>query len=794
MAYSRVTVGVGGPSLSSSASGVFIQHDGGQTPATVSSMSEKGYAGLRPASGDMNQILNSTGNSSGPSVGASSFVTDANSALSGGSQLQRSPSFNNESYMRLPSSPISFSSNISGSSVMDGCSNVQQSPLQEQVQKQGLSTATSQLMQQEPSNLMNARKKPRLDIRHEDALQQQLIQQLLQRHEPVQPQDQLNLHQQAISQQQRLVYRQPQQIMHSISQMQRAPVTLQQQQQLQHQQQPTYPPANAAKQSLDNKICYRRLMQYLYHRRHRPSDNSVLYWKEFVAEYFAIQAKKRWCLSLYDNVGSHALGVFPQLAVNAWQCNICGSKSVKGFEATFEVLPRLFQIKFDHGVFDENLFLDMPHERQLSSGIVILEFKKAVQESIYEHLRIVQEGQLQIIFTPELKILFWEFCARQHEEFLPRRQLALQVDQLLQVAQRYQAAVAESSSTEVSYQYLQSSCNLFAAVGHQLARDLDLKSLNNLGFSKRYVRCLQISEVVNSMKDLIDFSQDQKIGPLESLKNYPRQVKQKWESEQVMSAHSLPGDHRSMNKVMGNHPGLNSCLINNLAASQVVNSSQQSVHALNNHQNFLKSSLNLKQNVRQQEAFLSNTSGSKHADYVQFQGSATSIPTKTSINNLSGQHQVPLPLDGCLSRQTNLQTLQVNQQLQQSVLQQMLQEMIDDKGASQQSLVASDVNANPTAEDIIGGGISGTSVRIDSGSTGNTLDLQNICRNLPNDGTLTVPSRNNSFKSSTAANNPTSSGSNLIASLEMLGSMDLPEIDHIAQELMPNGMFDEESW
>ncbi|CAL9079079.1 unnamed protein product [Musa textilis] len=776
MAYSRVTVGVGGPSFSSSASGVFIQYDGDQTPATVSSMSEEGYAGLRPASGDMNQILNSTGDSSGSSVGASSFVTDANSALSSGSQLQRSPSFNNELYMRLPSSPISFSSNISGSSVMDGYSNVQQSPLQEQVQKQGLSTATSQPLQQEPSNLMNARKKPRLDIRHEDALQQQLIHQLLQRHEPVQPQGQLNLHQQAISQQQRLVHRQPQQIMHSFSQIQGAPITLQ------HHQQPTYPPANAAKQSLDNKICYRRLLQYLYHRRHRPPDNSVLYWKEFVAEYFAIQAKKRWCLSLYDNMGSHALGIFPQLAVNAWQCNICGSKSVKGFEATFEVLPRLFQIKFDHGVFDENLFLDMPHERQLSSGIVILEFKKAVQESIYEHLRIVQEGQLQIIFTPELKILFWEFCARQHEEFLPRRLLALQVDQLLQVAQRYQAAVVESSRTGVSYQYLQSSCNLFAAVGHQLARDLDLKSLNNLGFSKRYVRCLQISEVVNSMKDLIDFSQDQKIGPLESLKNYPGQVKQKWESQQLMSAHSLPGDHNSLNKVMGNHPGLNSCSINNLAASQVVNSSQQSVHALNNHQNFLKNSLNLKQNVLQQEAFLSNTGGSKHADYVQFQGSATSIPTKTSINNFSGQRQLPLPVDGCLSRQTNLQTLQVNQQLQQSVLQQMLQEMIDNKGASQQSLVASDVNTNPTAEDIIGGGISGTSVSIDSGSIGNTVELQNMCRHLLNDGTLTVPSRSNSFKSSTTANNPTISGSNLIASLDMLGNMDLPEIDHIAQE------------
>ncbi|RRT75024.1 hypothetical protein B296_00022121 [Ensete ventricosum] len=155
MAYSRVTVGVGDPSLSSSASGVFIQYDGGQTPATARSMSEKGNAGLRPASGDMNQILNSTGNSSDPSVGACSFVTDANSALSGGSQLQRSPSFNNESYMRLPSSPMSFSSNVS--------------------------------------------------------------------------------------------------------------------------------------------------------------------------------AKKRWCLSLYDNMGSHAPGVLPQLAMNDWQCNICGTKSVKGF-------------------------------------------------------------------------------------------------------------------------------------------------------------------------------------------------------------------------------------------------------------------------------------------------------------------------------------------------------------------------------------------------------------------------------------------------------------------------------
>ncbi|RWW67460.1 hypothetical protein BHE74_00025091 [Ensete ventricosum] len=112
---------------------VFFYHsDGGQNRAPVIPMSGNDRSGLRLASGEMNQILNSVGNSSGPSVGASSLVTDANSGLSGGPQLQKSTSFNNESYMGLPASPISFSSNFSGSSVMDGCSIVQQSSLQEQ--------------------------------------------------------------------------------------------------------------------------------------------------------------------------------------------------------------------------------------------------------------------------------------------------------------------------------------------------------------------------------------------------------------------------------------------------------------------------------------------------------------------------------------------------------------------------------------------------------------------------------------------------------------------------------------
>lgn len=73
-------------------------------------------------------------------------------------------------------------------------------------------------------------------------------------------------------------------------------------------------------------------------------------------------------------------------------------------EATFEVLPRLNEIKFGSGVIDELLFLDLPRECRFPSGVMILEYGKAVQESVYEQLRVVREGQLRIVFSHELKV------------------------------------------------------------------------------------------------------------------------------------------------------------------------------------------------------------------------------------------------------------------------------------------------------------------------------------------------------------------------------------------------------
>ncbi|OIT01364.1 PREDICTED: transcriptional corepressor SEUSS-like [Nicotiana attenuata] len=265
-------------------------------------------------------------------------------------------------------------------------------------------------------------------------------------------------------------------------------------------------------------MCARRLTHYLYQQQHRPEDNNIEFWRKFVAEYFAPNAKKKWCVSMYGS-GRQTTGVFPQ---DVWHCEICNRKPGRGFEATAEVLPRLFKIKYESGTLEELLYIDMPREYQNSSGQIVLDYAKAIQESVFEQLRVVRDGQLRIVFSqPDLKIISWEFCARRHEELIPRRLLIPQVSQLGAAAQKYQAATQNGSST-ASVSELQNNCNMFVASARQLAKALEVPLVNDLGYTKRYVRCLQISEVVNSMKDLIDYSRETRTGPMESLAKFPR--------------------------------------------------------------------------------------------------------------------------------------------------------------------------------------------------------------------------------------------------------------------------------
>ncbi|XP_059280173.1 transcriptional corepressor SEUSS-like [Lycium ferocissimum] len=316
-------------------------------------------------------------------------------------------------------------------------------------------------------------------------------------------------HQQRLMQLQQQQQQQQQQLLKGLPQ-QRNPL----QQQFQTQNHAIRSPVKPA---YEPGMCARRLTHYLYQQQHRPEDNNIEFWRKFVVEYFAPSAKKKWCVSMYGS-GRQTTGVFPQ---DVWHCEICNRKPGRGFEATAEVLPRLFKIKYESGTLEELLYVDMPREYQNSSGQIVLDYAKAIQESVFEQLRVVRDGQLRIVFSqPDLKIVSWEFCARRHEELIPRRLLIPQVSQLGAAAQKYQATTQNGTTASVSE--LQNNCNMFVASARQLAKALEVPLVNDLGYTKRYVRCLQISEVVNSMKDLIDYSRETRTGPMESLAKFPR--------------------------------------------------------------------------------------------------------------------------------------------------------------------------------------------------------------------------------------------------------------------------------
>ncbi|RRT55659.1 hypothetical protein B296_00004775 [Ensete ventricosum] len=284
----------------------------------------------------------------------------------------------------------------------------------------------------------------------------------------------------------------------------------------------------------------------------------------------------------------------------------------------------------------------------------------------------------------------------------------------------------------------------------------------------------------------------------QSLKNYPRHAaaklqKRKLDEEQVISSHNLPGDPSTLKKATGIQAGLNNYINNNPAASQVANSSQQGGQALNSFQNMLRNTLNLKQNVLPEEA-LSSLSASKHAQPLQFQGSVSSVSIDASVSNLSGQHRQQPPLDVRLQQQYNLQNPQVNQHMQQHVIQQMLQEMMNNKGASQQSVIAPNANAGRAAGDVTGGDVTATPVMVDTGSIRNALELQSMQTNPRNNVTGGMGSRSYSFQSAAAASNPSISGNIINSRPDLPQNMGLPEMDHIAQEFAENGIFDPDSW
>ncbi|EEF51098.1 Transcriptional corepressor SEUSS, putative [Ricinus communis] len=518
----------------------------------------------------------------GLSVGASCSLSGFNSAVLEGPDLHRRVSGDMD-HVNVAALPwfSSHNSHISGSPAPSGSSTVQQDSqvgqncsrvLKRKWQQGGISTKSQCELKKSQNLLLNAEKRelsisnemydrPRFDTKQDAVLHQHNIQQLLQS----QNNRQLQGHSQvleALVHQHKLENQKRQRKLQSPPEMQEVELKEQRQQQMRDYLQQLALQEVHHIHPFNSNVCSRRLKQYMYHLQHRPPNSDIAYWRKFVAEYYAPCAKKRWCLSLCDDFTPHADCVFPRAAVGTWHCGLCGTKCGRGYEATFEVLPRLNKIHFESGVIDELLFLELPQECRLPSGLIMLEYEKAVHETVFDQLHVVRKGKLRVVFTLGLKILSWEFCSHNHEELLPRSSVASKVNEFVHAAQKLQTTIKCGGSDKISLHTLGENYNMLLSTGCKLQSNLDLQLVGEFELSKRYIRCLQIADVLNNMKDLMTFSWENKIGPIQSLKNYSQKFTttkfhrdEYQEKEKLEIAHGMSND---TTKLLSTSHGLSS--------------------------------------------------------------------------------------------------------------------------------------------------------------------------------------------------------------------------------------------
>ncbi|KAL9246758.1 hypothetical protein vseg_020253 [Gypsophila vaccaria] len=340
-----------------------------------------------------------------------------------------------------------------------------------------------------------------------------------QQQNPFQQQQNSHQQQQNSFQQQRNPHQQQQNLYQQPQNMYQQPQSAYQQQQNPHQQMfcTAVPPQQVANTVITAARAVKRLTSYLRYQRPKPQDNNILYWRSFVRHYYSPQVKRITCFSKYAHSRNHVA------QLELWSCEICGCTPGKGLVETYDVLPRLHHLYFNSsGVVDEIMFLDYPTEKRLPNGSLMLRYGKAVKESIYKHCHVVHEGTLQVVFTPQLQILSWNFCVQNHEVLLSRKLIKSQVNNLIKDATSCKSDDDANRHDKVQVENLSSNGNRVEDAARKLAAMVKQPHLTDSGLSKHFVFSLQVSDVFNSMKDLMDFSLINNISPIETLKRYDR--------------------------------------------------------------------------------------------------------------------------------------------------------------------------------------------------------------------------------------------------------------------------------
>jgi len=140
---------------------------------------------------------------------------------------------------------------------------------------------------------------------------------------------------------------------------------------------------------------------------------------------------------------------------------------------------------------------------------VVVSIGSAVEESAFAAVRVRRYGNLCVTFTPELKILAYEFHMVAIDHSYPaghvHAELRLLRDALLQQQRGAAAAAAgrgDAGTAGAAAAALQAGADAVQALGWGL--DAQLAARTEDGYARRFMRGLKVADLVASMGDLLD--------------------------------------------------------------------------------------------------------------------------------------------------------------------------------------------------------------------------------------------------------------------------------------------------
>lgn len=265
------------------------------------------------------------------------------------------------------------------------------------------------------------------------------------------------------------------------------------------------------------------------------------------------------------------------------------------------------------------------------------------------------------------------------------------------------------------------------------------------------------------------------------------------ELEQLAGIQGLPTDRNTLNKLVGQHPGLNNQISNNhpMVGRGALSGSAQAALALSNYQNLMmrQNSINSNSNSLQQEA-TSSFNNSNQNPSSSFQGSASILPgtlQNLPASGFSSSHflqpqQRSLNGNGLL-QQNHPQSSHNSQALQQHMIQQLLQDMNNNSNAG--GLLQ---HQSPTAQSANG---SGARDGLGFGNNHSAATTAHINKSGGANGP--VPTRSNSFKAASNSESSAAGGNNGSSQKapDLLQNLQLSEelVQDIAHEFTESGFF-----